>query len=290
VTVRESALPLYVYFGHHKCASQWINAIVQEACRYMGLRYAPVHTSMLNSLGFDIGGFVKENKLDFCGYTTAVPDRGGQLGDFRGFHVVRDPRDICVSAYFSHRYSHPILGYSTRIADSRRVLESMSVSEGLLYVIKDCREQFVAMHDWDYGHPNILELRLEELSQDPESGFTQIFDFLGLLSDARWSTRSQIVYMGTAAVRKLGRKLGMPDVRGRKRRAPVGLLTYLVHRHRFSAKAGGRKAGEEDVTSHYRKGVAGDWIHHFEEKHVAYFKQHYNGLLVKLGYERDANW
>jgi hypothetical protein len=54
--------------------------------------------------------------------------------------------------------------------------------------------------------------------------------------------------------------------------------------------AGGRAPGEEDVTSHYRKGVPGDWKLHFGPAHIDYFKQHYNDLLLKLGYEQSPDW
>ena len=36
--------------------------------------------------------------------------------------------------------------------------------------------------------------------------------------------------------------------------------------------------------------MPGDWANHFEAEHVAYFKEHYGGLLIKLGYEKDDDW
>ena len=58
----------------------------------------------------------------------------------------------------------------------------------------------------------------------------------------------------------------------------------------INAKTGGRRRGDEDPGSHYRKGAPGDWIHHFTAEHRQYFKKRYNDVLLKLGYERDANW
>jgi hypothetical protein len=48
--------------------------------------------------------------------------------------------------------------------------------------------------------------------------------------------------------------------------------------------------GDQDVQSHYRKGLSGDWVNHFTPAHVQYFKEHYNDVLFGLGYERDPNW
>jgi len=39
-----------------------------------------------------------------------------------------------------------------------------------------------------------------------------------------------------------------------------------------------------------RKGIAGDWKNHFNEKQKAIFKLHAGELLIKLGYETDMNW
>jgi hypothetical protein len=52
----------------------------------------------------------------------------------------------------------------------------------------------------------------------------------------------------------------------------------------------GRQRGEEDPTSFYRKGVAGDWKHHFTEDDKKLFKEIAGDVLIKLGYEKDFNW
>ena len=63
--------------------------------------------------------------------------------------------------------------------------------------------------------------------------------------------------------------------------ALVILVTFL---------AGGRKEGDEDVKSHFRKGAPGDWINHFSADHKALFKSLYPDLVVKLGYEASDDW
>ncbi|MDZ7673816.1 MAG: sulfotransferase domain-containing protein [Acidimicrobiales bacterium] len=50
-----------------------------------------------------------------------------------------------------------------------------------------------------------------------------------------------------------------------------------------------RPPGEEDVTSHLRKGVAGDWVNHFDAEHIEYFKAHY-GDLLQFHYETSNDW
>lgn len=51
-----------------------------------------------------------------------------------------------------------------------------------------------------------------------------------------------------------------------------------------------RKRGEEDSSSFFRKGVAGDWKNVFTERDKKVFKEATGDLLVKLGYEEDDTW
>jgi lipopolysaccharide transport system ATP-binding protein len=66
-------------------------------------------------------------------------------------------------------------------------------------------------------------------------------------------------------------------------------LREVVLANRFEARAG-RKPGTEDVGSHERKGVAGDWRTHFTDRVAKTFKSRYGSLLVATGYEKDDRW
>ncbi|MCB0620385.1 MAG: sulfotransferase [Saprospiraceae bacterium] len=48
------------------------------------------------------------------------------------------------------------------------------------------------------------------------------------------------------------------------------------------------KGGRQD--SFFRKGTTGDWQNYFTEKDKTLFKQQTEGLLTKLGYEKDESW
>ena len=58
----------------------------------------------------------------------------------------------------------------------------------------------------------------------------------------------------------------------------------------FEKLSRGRTRGEEDATSFFRKGVAGDWKNTFTEGDKSIFKEAAGDLLVRLGYEKDAGW
>jgi hypothetical protein len=52
----------------------------------------------------------------------------------------------------------------------------------------------------------------------------------------------------------------------------------------FERLSKGRERGEEDPTSFFRKGVAGDWKHAYSEKEREIFDREAGELLAKLGY------
>lgn len=66
-------------------------------------------------------------------------------------------------------------------------------------------------------------------------------------------------------------------------------LNAVIDLHSFEKRAG-RKPGEEDVNSHHRKGIVGDWQNYFDQKLTDEFKKRYGDVLIKTGYEKNLNW
>lgn len=58
----------------------------------------------------------------------------------------------------------------------------------------------------------------------------------------------------------------------------------------FEALSKGRKRGEADISSHFRKGEAGDWVNHFTPHDRKVFAQVAGAQLIELGYEPDGAW
>ena len=89
--------------------------------------------------------------------------------------MIRDPRDVVVSGYYSHRHSHP-LGSWVELAEHRRRLQAVTPEEGLLLEIDFSArlrtegidlEPFRSLSQWDYARDDILELRYEEIVERP---------------------------------------------------------------------------------------------------------------------------
>lgn len=281
---------LLAYFGHHRCGSNWIVNVVKEAGYLLGLKLSKgLHRPQL--FNFDLPSYVKKHDIDFLCYINADHTFVRKLVDFRGFHVVRDPRDIVISSYFSHLHSHPTDGWPELI-EHRKQLQSVSKEEGIFLEMGFRSWEFEHLRAWNYTLPNVLEIKMEELSNKPAGEYLRIFRFLGLVADGQ--DQDELSPLLDAFVMNLNKlhflSHGVIPLRLERRGLSVAQLRRSVERYSFSNLAGGRRKGEADVKSHYRKGQAGDWRNHFTDEHVQRFKERYHGLLLKMGYESDLDW
>lgn len=262
---RLMATPLNIY---HCClprtGSQWMAGILSDA-RVYEYSALTVHayqkalpggvdqrnfTQRVFTAPFPERTILSPLYIDFENYA-AIP----KPKRYRAFFVMRDPRDIVVSRYFSARYSHAPIG---RIPQRREVLKSMSMRDGILYCIDDLgrRGAYAALKSWaDRAKQdrNALPLRFEALTgPDGFAVFKRLFAHCGI-------------------------------------RMPDRLLADLLRDHSFE-RLSGRKPGEEDHMSHYRKGIPGDWKNYMDEVSIAPFKEATGDLVARLGYEQDPDW
>jgi hypothetical protein len=170
--------------------------------------------------------------------------------DSRWFVVIRDLRDTLVSAYFSIKHSHQMT--TDHELRSRGHLHAMSVGDGMLHLIDVWLPERAAMQRSWIGGPDHI-LKYEDLLQSDEEILERV-----LLGHCR-----------------------LPVNREKLREA--------LFANRFEARSG-RKLGQEDVSSHERKGIAGDWKNHFTDKIAKAFKERFGELLVATGYETDSRW
>jgi hypothetical protein len=96
---------------------------------------------------------------------------------------------------------------------------------------------------------NYIEVKYEDLLQDTVAQTRQLVNFLGASSDKQTVRR-------------------------------------CIKKASFKKLSKGRERGEEDPTSFFRKGVAGDWKNVFTERDRRIFQEEAGNLLSKLGYER----
>lgn len=244
--------PILSYFGHHKCGTSWICRMVHAVCAATGRPKVACHGTE-HDFGSDIERNLRNHPFGFWCYVNAnaLFVRGVNV---RGFHVVRDPRDVIVSGYYSHKATHPLEGWP-RLAPFRKHLDGLNEEDGLLAELSFASPCMYDMYTWDYTTPGVMEVRFEDLVENPLHWVGAAFGFMGIGRDV------------------------LPDAD----------LERIVKENSFEVW-NGRKPGQEDRTSHYRMGVAGDWRNHLTPKVKDEFKALYNPILLKLGYEHNANW
>ena len=236
---------------HHKTGTVWMDGVFKALAGDLGARYINFraqYEEMKGLLGSPFVLFCYDSDFGEC---ASLLDRE----DVRTLHLIRDPRDVVISAMHYHKASRepwlhePIPGYDnlsyqcalrrlpTRFAQYVFEMDNSSAS-----TLRD-------MAAWRYGRSNCFEARYEDLRQDDELViWRRIMTFFGL--DAA------------------GQAMG-------------------ARRFWQNSLFGGRsRLGNK----HVRSGAVGQWRREFTPALAKVFLQRFPGLLQTLGYEASDDW
>lgn len=186
----------------------------------------------------------------------------------RVIHAIRDGRDVAVSV-IHHLWRH-------------------SKSEGGIF---DLGPEVLKKRD-AYREGLLVPLDESLFTEEMLAGFA-----------ASWSNEvGKAVEDGPALLGDNYTEVRYEDLLGKLRDELDRLLGFLgadsceetvrrcIKASSFEKKSGGRRTGEEEPSSFYRKGVAGDWKNVFTERDKQIFKEFAGDLLISLGYEKDNDW
>jgi len=160
-------------------------------------------------------------------------------------HIIRDGRDVSVSA------AHHARNFNrARKQSGSNETEGSAFPEGQLE--KLATEWAFRVGKTVEDGPELLgenytEVRYEDLLQKPEAEIRRLLAFLEVDADEESVTR-------------------------------------CIDAASFVRLSKGRKRGEEDPSSFFRKGVAGDWKHVFTQREREIFDREAGELLTRLGY------
>lgn len=235
---------LLLHCCHHKTGTAWSRAVLHAVAGHYGLRFEIVRGHRPHPGTAVV--LKNDSQIDVA-----------TLPDFLGSHMIRDPRDVVVSAYFYHLWTKEAWAHEPSPEygglSYQAYLCSLPREEGLLAEIRHSLPVIEQMARWDYTDPRFLELRYEDAIADETTTFTALFRHYGFNPDA------------------------------------VATSVGIARRFSFERLAG-RRLGEASEGSHLRSGQPGQWREVFNDEHGALFKEVAGLALVAIGYETDNRW
>lgn len=243
LTAARVELPNRVFVGtHHKTGTVWMYRVFRQVCRDTHLRLDHGHGARCH---------------DACDVFLSYDSRCSwedSVRSWKGVHLIRDPRDVIVSAAFYHATSS-----EPWLHEKVRAFGGLTYSEKInSYACLEDRIAFEMEHDshrtvaeivaWDYADPRFHEARYETLLEDHDLlRFHEIFTFLGF---------------------------------------PGGAIpTCLRAAHRNSLFS-----GRVARSGHVRSGRPQQWREHLTPMLRKRFTAIFGDALIRLGYERDDAW
>lgn len=173
---------------------------------------------------------------------------------WRRFVVIRDLRDTLVSAYFSTKFSHRQNPENPFLSEDRERLQTMGAKEGLSWMLDQPVVTKSAKIQDSWTRAEVPLIRYEDLVEHDIRILKRV-----LIDECEFS-------LSPHQVRR------------------------IVRDSRFERLSGGRTRGDEEITSHFRKGVPGDWRNYFTGPLKKAFKERWGQLLITTGYENGIDW
>ena len=236
---------------HHKTGTVWMRDVFRGITRdlnipfvYLTRKSGPKRTRLVPP------AVLLNDQSDFSALPWLLE---GQ--DQRILHLVRDPRDVLISAAHYHR-----IAPESWLHISRKSFGGLSYQQKL-NSLPDDRSRYLfelrhsagrtieKMCSWNYGAQNCFECRYEDLAEDFEMKlFTEIALHLGFVRDE-----------------------------------------LEICRMNFwkNSLFGERETGD---SPHIRRGAARQWPNVFDRDLATRFLHVFGHALIKLGYEKDDSW
>ncbi len=212
----DSCHPSILFFTMHKCASVYVEDILKKVSKRTSITPIDLDNYLLTSeypslktiLDGDNAILQANLKNSFkpTGYLYAalrypkVLEQIDDLHQYRVLLMLRDPRDVLTSAYYSFGYTHtlPIAkAERKRFLAWRSKIASQTLDEFVLSLKDDWLKMYTYYCQNLIAKPNVLVLKFEDMINNFDSWLSSIIDFTNLETD-----REQLEELVHAAKRK----------------------------------------------------------------------------------------
>lgn len=252
---------LIVHTAHHKVGTSWFSAIFRALAEHYEIPLAREPEQVVAGKN----GFFMQHRV------LAAPS---SFSNYRGSHMIRDPRDVVISGFHYHLWTHE--GWANKKISElpqhmkdrwtrlpiddighlsyKEYLNTLSEEDGLLAEIDRASNTVVKdIVDWNYNDPAVFEFRYEDIMVNEEEILEQMFTHYGFT------------------------------------KASVQTACDIAAQFSFSNRTG-RAVGEVDGEHHIRSGKLAQWKGEFKDSHKALFKELHGEQLIALGYAEDQDW
>ncbi|WP_170336021.1 sulfotransferase domain-containing protein [Ruegeria arenilitoris] len=223
---------------HHKVMTTYFSAVLKLLGFGLGVPYGKIYSDHP----------IPQKRLVLAMHSKlSLP----QLAPYRGVHIMRDPRDMIVSGYHYHKWTHET--WARRPDDNgisyQQKLNQANKEEGLFLEIN----HFIffyrdLLENWDLDDPDILEVAYEDLmGEGRDQIYHNIFSHLGVID------------------------------------RDLDLAVKLMRLFEAGSRSG-LKDGKVSEKSHLRSGRSGQWKAELNADHVAYIERELGSVLRKFGY------
>jgi hypothetical protein len=197
-----------VFFGHHKCASRFFRlrlfAPIAKQNRWGVLTYKiqdpPFHFGSLPDLDLYNLDFarIRDGEPLVINLTNSTASTLTMISkanpNFRGLRVIRDPRQVLISAYFHHRDNHPTESQQGWVWDKLAIdqprLRALSIEDGILYELDNISREILEQQLFAWSDdPRVLNERLENINQDRPEFLRKLQQHLNIpkMPEVDWS-------------------------------------------------------------------------------------------------------
>lgn len=226
---------------HHKTGTLWMKRTFDKLSSSLGLTFCDV----------DMDGLNAEADVLFDQHSNFAATYSG---DFRGLHLIRDPRDVVISAMHYHRESAEEWLHLPRddfggLTYQQKLNSLDPEDQFVLEMTTFSRRTIEQMLEWRYDQERFYEAKYERLIVDVGAiEFGKILNFLGV---------SGIDAFQGMAIFRAGSLFGPSPPRTR---------------------------------GHIRDGRKEQWRTFYRRHHGVLFLDTFGDALVRLGYEPDNAW
>lgn len=223
---------------HHKVMTTYFSAVLRLLGYGLRLPYEKNYSKMPSTSARLV--LAMHSKLELT-----------ELAPYRGVHIMRDPRDMIVSGYHYHKWTHEAwarrpdqngVSYQQKLNDTDKDSGLFQEIDHFIFFYR------ALLEDWDMNDPDTLEIAYEDLmGADRDQCYLNIFTHLGF--------------------------------EGRDLDLAVDLMRLFE-----AGSRSGLKSNKVSEKSHMRSGRSGQWKAELNDSHIAYIETELGPVLRKFGY------